>query len=90
MGDEHASKYIINRKQKSLLEIHNKRQMHFCRYILMGYHSEKNEKRRNYRIEELHTSTPYDILRNESTYQTVCLLLDMWHHTDNFISVCGK
>ena len=43
-----------------------------------------------YRIEEWHTSTPYDIFRNQSTYPTVCLLLDTWHQTDHYITVCGK
>ena len=33
---------------------------------------------------------PYDIFRNQSTYQTVCLLIDNWHRTDNFITVCGE
>ena len=37
MGDEYASKYIIKRKQKSLLGIHNKGPMNFCRDILMGH-----------------------------------------------------
>ena len=90
MGDGYASEYIIRRKQKSLLEIQNKGQMHFCRDILMGNHKEKNEKRLNYRIEEWHTSTPYDIFWNQSTYPTVCLLIDMWHRTDHFITVGGK
>ena len=90
MGDEFASKYIIKRMQKSLLEIHNKGWMHFCRDILMGHHREKNEKIPNYCIEEWHTSTPYDIFRNESTCPTVCLLLDMWHQNDHCIIVCGK
>ena len=56
----------------------------------MEHHREKNEKILNYRIEDWYTSTPYDILRNESTYPTVCLLLDMWHRTDHYITVCGK
>ena len=38
MGDEYASEYIITRMQKSLLEIHNKGQMHFCHDILMRHH----------------------------------------------------
>ena len=82
MGDEFASKYIIKRMQKSLLEVHNKGRMHFCLDICLGHG--------NYCIEEWHTSTPYDILWNEPTYPTVCLLLDMWHQTDHFITVCGK
>ena len=41
MGDGYASEYIISRKQKSLLEIHNKGQIHFCHDILLGYHKEK-------------------------------------------------
>ena len=71
MGDSYASKYIIKRMQKSLLEINNKGRIHFCRDILMGHHTEKNEKKLNCSIEEWHTSTPYDILQNESTYRTV-------------------
>ena len=78
MGNEYASKYIIKHKQKDLLKIHNKGRMHFCCDIIMVHHREKNEKRLNYRIEECHTSTPYDILRNQSTYPTVCLLLYTW------------
>ena len=50
----------------------------------------KNEKRLNYSIEEWHTSTLYNIFRNQSTYPTVCLLLDTWHRIDNCITVCGK
>ena len=73
-----------------LLEIHNNGRMHFCRDILMGHHREKNEKIINYRIEKWHTSMPYNILRYESTYTTVCLLLYMWHQTDRCITVCGK
>ena len=53
MGNECPSKYIIKRKEKHLLEIQNKVPMHFFRDILMGRHKEKNEKRLNYRIEEL-------------------------------------
>ena len=56
----------------------------------MGHHKEKNEKRLNYCIEEWHTSTPYDIFWNHSTYSTVCLLLDKWQRNDHFIKVCGK
>ena len=73
-----------------LLEIHNKGRMHFCRDILMGHHRETNKKILNFCIEERHTSRPYDILRNESTYQTVCLLLDTWQRNDHCIKVCGK
>ena len=62
--------------KKSLLEIHNKGRMHFFRDILMGCRREKNEKITNYCIEEWHTSTPYDIFWDKSTYKTVCLLLD--------------
>ena len=43
MGDEYVSTYIIKRMQKSLLEIINKGQMHFCRDILMGHQREKKE-----------------------------------------------
>ena len=42
MGDEYASKYVIKHKQKSLLCIHNKGRMHFCRDILMRHHRGKN------------------------------------------------
>ena len=44
MGDKYASKYIIRRKKKCLLGIHNNGQMHFYRDILMENHREKNEK----------------------------------------------
>ena len=44
MGDEYASKYIINRMQKSLLEINNKGRMHFYRDILMVHQIEKKRK----------------------------------------------
>ena len=56
----------------------------------MGHHREKNEKRLNYRIEKWHTSMQYDILQDNSTYPTVCLLVDTWHQTDHCITVCGK
>ena len=56
----------------------------------MGHHREKNEKGLHYRIEEWHTSTPYDILRNHSTYSTVCLLVDKWHQTDHCIAFFSK
>ena len=56
----------------------------------MGHHREKNEKILNHCIEEWHTSTPYDIFWNESTYPTVCLLLYMWRCNDHRITVCGK
>ena len=52
--------------------------------------TKKNEKRLNYCIDEWHTSTPYDIFRNQSTYPTVCVLLDMWNQTNHCIKVCGK
>ena len=44
MGDKHASEYIIIRKQKSHLEIHNEGRMHFCRDIFMGHHKKKRKK----------------------------------------------
>ena len=44
MSDEYASKNIIRRKQKYLLEIHNKGRMHFFRDILTGHHREKRKK----------------------------------------------
>ena len=90
MGNEYASKYIIKRMQKSLLEIRNKGWMHFCRDIIMGHHREKNEKIPNYHIDEWHTSTPYDILWKKYTYPTVCFLLDTWQRTDHCITVFGK
>ena len=64
--------------------------MHFCHDILIVHHKEKNEKRPNYRIKEWHASMPYDILRNQYTYPTMCLLLDTWQRTDHCIAVCGK
>ena len=90
MGDKYASEYIIRGKKRSLLGIHNKGWMHFCRDILMRHHREKTQKRLNYRIEEWHTSTPYYIFCNQSTYPTVCLLLDIWHQTDHCIAVSSK
>ena len=50
----------------------------------------KNEIRIHYRIQEWHTFTTYDILHNQYTYPTVCLLLDTAHWADNCITVCGK
>ena len=50
----------------------------------------KNEIRLNYCIEECYTSSPCDICWNQSTYPTVCLLLDLWHRNDHCIKVCGK
>ena len=90
MGDEYASEYIIRRKQKSLLGIQNKGRMHFCWDIIMGHHKDKNKTILNSNIEEWHTSTPYDIFRNQYTYPTVCLLLDMWHRTNHCIKVRVK
>ena len=55
----------------------------------MGHHRKKRKKP-NDLIEEWHTSMRYDILRNQSTYPTVCLLLDTWHWTDRCITVLGK
>ena len=76
--------------RKSLFwKIHNIGRMHFYRDILIGNHKGKNEKRLNYRIEEYHTYTPYDIFWNKSTYPTVCLLLDTWHRNNHCITVCG-
>ena len=90
MGDGYASEYIIERNKRSPLEIHDKVQMHFCRDILMGHHKEKDEKILNCRIEEWHTSTPYDIFRNQYTYLTMCFLIDKWHQTNHCITVCSK
>ena len=50
MGDGYASEYIIRRKQKSLLEIQSKGQMHFCCDILRGHHKGKTKKKLNYCI----------------------------------------
>ena len=58
--------------------------------ILLWDITEKKTKKLKYRIEELHTYTPYDILWNEFTYPTVCLLLDMWHRNDHCTIDCGK
>ena len=88
MVDEYTSEYIIRHNQKPLLGIQNKGLMHFCHDILMVHHKEKNEKIPNYCIEEWHTSTPYYIFRNQSTYPNVCLLPDTWHRTDHCITVC--
>ena len=62
-----------------------------CNYsvILLWDTTKKNEKILNYCIEERHTSTPYDIFRDRYIYPTMCLLLDTWHQTYNFITVCG-
>ena len=90
MGVVYASGYIIRRKQRSLLEIQNKCQMHFCCDILLGHHKEKNEKRLNSCIEEWHTSTPYDIFWHRSNDPTVYLLLEKTHRTDHCITVCGN
>ena len=64
--------------------------MQFCSDILIGHHREKNEKIINSCIEEWYTSMPYDIFWNQSTYKTVCLLLDIWNRTDNCIAFFGK
>ena len=56
----------------------------------MGYYREKNEIRINYRIQEWHTFTTYDIWHNRSNYPTVCLLLDTAHRADHCIIVCIK
>ena len=53
--------------------------------FLWGIANKKTQKIINYRIEEWHTSTPYDLFRNHYTYLKVCLLLDMWHRTDHCI-----
>ena len=89
MDVKFASEYIIRRRQKCLLKIQNKGRIHFFRDMLMGHHRGKKQNKINYRIEEWHTSKPYDIYRNQSTYLTVCLLLDTWHRTDNCIRVIG-
>ena len=44
ISDWYASEYTIKRKQKYLLVIQNKVQMHFCRNILIGYHKKKTKK----------------------------------------------
>ena len=45
MGDVHASKYIIRRKQLSLEFIHDKGRMQFLRITLMGENREKKNKK---------------------------------------------
>ena len=90
MGDKYASEDIIRCKKKSLFAIHDKGLMNFCRDVLMVHHRGENENKFIYRIEEWHTSTPYDILCKRCTYQTVCLFLDTWHRTDYCITVFGK
>ena len=62
----------------------------FAVIFLWDITEKKMEKRLNYRIEEWHTSTPYYIFWNQSTYPTVCLLLEIWHRTNYFIAVWGK
>ena len=52
MGDVHASKYNIRRKQPSLEFIHNKGQMQFLRNTLMGINTEKTEPKIHYHIQE--------------------------------------
>ena len=79
MSNVYASEYIIRLNKSLLLRIHTKGIMHFCRDILL-----------NYCIVKWHTSTPYDIFRNQSNYPTLCLLLNTSHRTDNYIPVCGK
>ena len=44
IGDKYLSDYIIRRKKKCLLGIHNKDRMHFCRDILMGRHRGEKKK----------------------------------------------
>ena len=44
-----------------------------------------------YQIPEWNTcTTTYDILKNQSKYLTVCLLLDTAHRVDHFIKICSK
>ena len=77
--------------RKSLFwKIHNKCRMHFCRDIILGHHKKKNKNRFNYCIEEWHTSSTYDIFRNQPNDTTVCLLLDTLHRNNNCITVCDK
>ena len=65
--------------------------MQFCRDALMGQSREKKEQKIHYQIQEWNTyTTTFDILQNHSNYPTVCLLLDMAHRTDHYITVCGK
>ena len=58
--------------------------------ILLWDITKRKRKRLNYRIEEWHTSTTFDIFWNQSTYPTVCLLLDKWNRNYHCITVCGK
>ena len=52
--------------------------------------TKKNVKILNYRIEEWHTSTLYDICWNISNYPTVSLLLVMSYRTNHCITVFVK
>ena len=63
--------------------------MQFYCDILMGQHRKKRKKI-HYDIQEWHTFMTYDILHNQSTYLTVCLLLDTAHWADYCVTVCGK
>ena len=77
-------------KQKSLLEIQDKGQKHFCSNMLMGHHK---EKKKNYSIIELRNGIhPRQMIYiwNQSTHPTACLLIDTWHQTNHCITGCSK
>ena len=91
MGDVHASKYIIRRKQLSLTFIHDKGQMQFLHNTLMGINREKNRTKNTLSNSGMKkNTTTFDILQNHCNYPTVCLLLDTAHQTNHCITVCGK
>ena len=50
----------------------------------------RKRKNTQFSYEEWHTSTPYDTFLNQSTYQTVCLLLYTWHRKYHCIEFCSK
>ena len=58
--------------------------------IFLWDNTEKKRKKIHYDIQEWHTFMTYDILHNQSTYLTVCLLLDTAHWADYCVTVCGK
>ena len=80
MGDGYASAYIIGRNQSIFWKF----------MIFLWGITKKKRKWLNYSIEYWHTSTPYDIFWNQSTYPNVCFLLYTWKCTNHCITVCGK
>ena len=89
MGDEYVSK-CINRHKKSLLLKYIIKVVYTSAVISLWAIIDKKPKKPNYCIDEWHTSMLYDILWNESTYPTLCLLIDMWHRNDHCIKVFSK